>query len=93
MEGGGSDYKLSLHRLHHLPRLPPWFLGKSWYGDRQTQGQTDPEGYRHEVLVPPRYLPGPAQVVRRLGQVQVSGCPGGIWRGAQVPPLLPKVFR
>ena len=48
LEGGGGDSKLPLHRLHHLPGLPPWVPGGLRYGDRQTRGQTDPEGYGHE---------------------------------------------
>ena len=31
VEGGGGDSQFPLHRLHHLPRLPPWFPGRLWY--------------------------------------------------------------
>ena len=41
VEGSGGDTQLLLHRLHHLPRLPPWVLGGMQYGDRNPQGQTD----------------------------------------------------
>ena len=34
VEGGGGDYQSPLHRLHHLPQLPPWIPVGSKYGDR-----------------------------------------------------------
>ena len=37
-------------------------------------------------------LPGTAQVLRLLGQVQVPGYPVGIWIGDQVPLPPPKVL-
>ena len=86
MEGGCSDTKFPLHRLHHLPQLPPWVSGRTRYRDRNPQGQTDSEGFSHEGSGPPYDLPGPVQGIRCLGQAHVPGNPGGIWRGAQVPP-------
>ena len=79
MEGVGFDSQSPLHRLHHLPRLPPWILGGSRYGDHHSRGQTATSGYGHEGGGPPHNLPGPAQGVRRLGQVQLPINPGGIW--------------
>ena len=40
LEGGGDDTQSPLHRLHHLPRLPPWVPGGTRYRDRNPQYQT-----------------------------------------------------
>ena len=58
-------------------------MGSGWtrYGKRNPLCQTAPVDYGHERGGPSRYLPGPAQGVRRLGQIQVSGDPGVIWHG------------
>ena len=63
VEGGNGDFKLPLHRLHHLLRLPSLFPGGSRYGDRLPRSQTVPSGNGHEGGGPPRNLTGPAQVI------------------------------
>ena len=40
----------------------------------------------------PCNIPGPAQGIGHLGQVQVPGDPGGIWRGSQGSLPLPQVL-
>ena len=92
MEGSVSDLQLLIHRLHHLPRLPPWFLGGTRYGDRNPQVKTASEVYKHEVGSPTHAISGPAQGIRCLGQVQVTGHPRGIWRGAQIHPPRPHIL-
>ena len=92
MEGGGGDLQSLIHHLHHLPRLPPWVTGGTRYGYRNPRGQTASVGYVHEVGGPPRNLPGPAQVIQCLGQVQVSVHPLGVWRGAQGHPPPPHIL-
>ena len=47
-----SDSQSPLHRLHQLPRLPPWVMGGSQYRDRHPQGQNASAGYSHEEDVP-----------------------------------------
>ena len=48
--------------------------------------------YGHEGGGSPCDLPGYAQSVQRLGQIQVTGDPGGIRSGPQVPLTPPKVL-
>ena len=82
-----------LHRLHHLPQIPPWVPGITWHGDRRPRVQTSPTGYIHEVGGNPRNLPGTAQGMLFLGQVQVSVHLGGVWSGSQGPLPPPQVLR
>ena len=92
MEGGGGDSQSPLHRLHCLPQLPPWILGGLQYRDHHLQVKTAPAGCVHEGGGPSHNLTWPAQDVRRLGQVQVPGDPGGIWCGFHGPPPPPHVL-
>ena len=78
LEGGGSDSQLPLHRRHKPPRLPPRIPGGSRYGERHPRAQADSAGFSLEGGGPPCNLPGPAQGLRCLGQVQVTGYPGGV---------------
>ena len=80
MEGSGGDSKSPFHILHHLPRRPPWFQGRSRHRDRHPQGQAAPLACGLEGGVPLRDIPGPDQSVRRLGQIQVTGDPEGLRR-------------
>ena len=75
---------MPLHRRHHLPRLPPRIPGRSRYEDRHPRGQASAR-CGLEGGGPPYDLPGPAQGLQCLGQVQVTGYPGGLWHEAQGP--------
>ena len=92
MEGGGGDSNSPFHRLHHLPGLPKWVPGGLRYGDRYPRGKNDSAGYGHEEGGTTRNLPGPAQGIQFLGQVQVPVYPGGIWHWAQGPTPPPQVL-
>ena len=92
MEDGGGDSQLPRHRRHHPPRLSPRIPGGSRYGDCHPRGQADSAGCGLEGGSPPYNLPGPAQVLRRLGQVQVPAYPGEIWCGAQFPAPPPQIL-
>ena len=92
VEGGGGDSQSPLHRLHHLRRLSSWVPVGSRYGYRHPRGQTALAGYVHDGGGTSRDLSAPAPGVRRLGQVQVPGDPGEIWRGSQGPPPPPQVL-
>ena len=81
MEGGGGESQPPLHRLHHIPRISPWVPFGSRYRYRHPRCQTTPLD-----------IPLPAQVVQRLGKVQVPVDTGGIWSGAQGPPTSPQVL-
>ena len=86
MEGGDGDYQFLLHRLNHLPRIPPRVPGGSRYTDPHPLGQATPSGCGLEGGGAPCNIPRPEQVIQCLGQVQVPAHPGGIWCGAQGPP-------
>ena len=75
--------KSPFHILHYLPRLPPWIQGGSRHRYCQPLGQAITTACGLEGGVPVPDLPGPAQGVWRLGQVQVPGNPGGIRRRPQ----------
>ena len=68
------------HILHNLPRRPPWIQGRSRHGDRHPRGQAASVACGIGGGGPLRDLPGPDQILRRLGQVQVPGNPGGLRR-------------
>ena len=55
------------------------------YRDRHPRDQADSAGCGIEGGGPPCNLPGPAQVLLCLQQVQVPGYPGGLWREAHGP--------
>ena len=57
--------------LHHLPRLPTRISGGSRHMYRHPRVQAVTTACGHEGGGPVRDLPGPAQGVWRLGQVQV----------------------
>ena len=59
VEGSGGDSKSPFHILHHLPRRPPWFLGRSRHGDRHPRGQAASAACGHEGGGTLRDLPGP----------------------------------
>ena len=63
VEGSGGDFKSPAHGLHHLPRLPPWFTGGSWYRYRYPRGQAASEASGLEGGGPVRDLPESAQGV------------------------------
>ena len=83
VESSGGDSKLPFHSLHHLPRLPPWFKGGSRHRYRHPRGQAATAACGLEGGGPVHDIPGPAQGVLRLGQVQTPGNPGGIRRRPQ----------
>ena len=92
LEGVGGDSQSLLHRRHHLRRLPPHILGGSRYGYRHPRGQSASAGCGLEGGGPPCDLPEPAQGLQRLGQVQVTGYPIGIFHGSQGPSPPPEVL-
>ena len=59
VERRGGDFKSPFHFLHHLPRRPPWILGRSRHGYRQPRGQAVTTACSHEGGGPLRDLPGP----------------------------------
>ena len=85
LEGGGSDSRSPLCHHHHLPRLPPQILGSSRYRDRHPRAQATSAGCGLDGGNPTCDIPGPAQGLRCLGQAQVTGYPGGLWCGVQIP--------
>ena len=92
MDGGGGDSQLPLRRRHHLPRLPPRIPGGLRYRDRHPRAQDASAGCGLEGGGPPCNLPGPAQSLRCLGQIQVPGYHGGLWCGVQGPSPPPAVL-
>ena len=79
MEGSGGDFKFPTHRLHHLPRIPPWVSGGSRHGYRHPRGKTASAVRGLEGGGPVHDLSGTAQGVWRLGQVHMPQYPGGLW--------------
>ena len=92
LEDGGGDSQSPLHRRHHLPRIPPRIPESLQYMERHPRAQASSAGCSIEIGGPPCNLPGPAQGLKCLGQVQVNGYPGGLWRGAQGPSPPPTVL-
>ena len=71
MEGCGGNLTLPDHNLHRLPRFPTQISVGSRHRYRHPRGQSVTTACGHEVGGPVCDIPGPAQGVRRLGQVQV----------------------
>ena len=63
VEGSGGDFKSLAHSLHHLTRLPPWFLVRSRHRYRHLRGQTVSSVSVLEVVGPVHDISGPAQGV------------------------------
>ena len=85
MKGSGGDFKFPAHNLHHLPRLPTQISGGLRHRYRQPRCQSDSAASGLEGGGPICDIPGTAQVVIRLGQVQVPRDLGRVRHG---PPSL-----
>ena len=86
VEGSGGYSKLLAHSLHHIPRLPPCLPGRSLIRHLHPRGQTAPAVSGHEGGGPVRDIYGPEKCVRHLGNGHMPVNPGGIRRGASIPP-------
>ena len=92
VEGSGENSKTMAHSLRHLPRIPPWIPGRLKHRYRHPRGQTASSVSSLEGGGPVHNIYGSVQDVLCLGQGNMSGSPGGIWRGYSSFPDPPDVL-
>ena len=81
LEDSGGDTRLLPQNVHHPPRRATWVMGRLQEGDLPPLGKNYPEVNVHKRGGNVCNISGTPQGLRRLGQENMSGDPGGICIG------------